>query len=145
MTGQNAATFGNPLAEVKAVAGGPRRIAAYPGRSGHGAFSIRHGEQLQICGLQARLAKFNCLIGLNGSGKSTVLQFIDFVGQQVRGKFDERLAEREWEAKDSTSKLTSQPTVDFAVSLVADKGETDVQRGKLDSTRPHFIARSRES
>ena len=28
------------------------------------------------------LADFTCLIGLNGSGKSTVLQFIDFVANR---------------------------------------------------------------
>lgn len=27
------------------------------------------------------LPKFSCLIGLNGAGKSTVLQFIDFLSQ----------------------------------------------------------------
>ena len=31
------------------------------------------------------MAKFSCLIGLNGVGKSTVLQFADFLAQQVRG------------------------------------------------------------
>ena len=34
---------------------------------------------------QLDMPKFTCLIGLNGAGKSTVLQFIDFLGQQVRG------------------------------------------------------------
>lgn len=29
------------------------------------------------------LNKFSCLVGLNGSGKSTVLQFFDFLSQQV--------------------------------------------------------------
>jgi ABC-type multidrug transport system ATPase subunit len=84
------------------------------------------------------LVKFNCLIGLNGAGKSTVLQFIDFVGQQVRGKIDGWLAEREWEAKDITSKLTSHPTVDFAVSLVADTGERGVTwEARFDPTKLH--------
>jgi ABC-type lipoprotein export system ATPase subunit len=84
------------------------------------------------------LEKFNCLIGLNGAGKSTVLQFIDFVGQQVRGKFDEWLTEREWEAGDITSKLISQPTVDFAVSLVADTGETGVTwEARFDPSKLH--------
>jgi predicted ATPase len=84
------------------------------------------------------LAKFNCLIGLNGAGKSTVLQFIDFVGQQVRGKIDGWLAEREWEAKDITSKLTSRPTVDFAVSLVADTGDKGVTwEGRFDPSKLH--------
>jgi ABC-type branched-subunit amino acid transport system ATPase component len=84
------------------------------------------------------LEKFNCLIGLNGAGKSTVLQFIDFVGQQVRGKIDGWLAEREWEAKDITSKLTSHPTVDFGVSLVADTGEKDVTwEARFDPSKLH--------
>ena len=30
------------------------------------------------------LPKFSCLIGLNGAGKSTVLQFIDFLSQLMR-------------------------------------------------------------
>ena len=34
------------------------------------------------------LAKFNCLVGLNSSGKSTVLQFFDFLAQQVKGDLD---------------------------------------------------------
>jgi predicted ATPase len=84
------------------------------------------------------LEKFNCLIGLNGAGKSTVLQLIDFVGQQVRGKIDEWLAEREWGAKDIASKLTSGPTVDFAVSLVADSGGTDVTwEARFDPSKLH--------
>ena len=41
-----------------------------------------------------RLAKFSCLIGLNGVGKSTVLQFVDFLSQLVRGEMKEWLAEK---------------------------------------------------
>ena len=29
------------------------------------------------------LGKFNCLIGMNGAGKSTVLQVLDFIEHQV--------------------------------------------------------------
>jgi len=84
------------------------------------------------------LVKFNCLIGLNGAGKSTVLQLIDFVGQQVRGNIDGWLTEREWAANDITSKLTSHPTVDFAVSLVADTGERGVTwEARFDPSRLH--------
>lgn len=41
------------------------------------------------------LAKFNCLVGLNGSGKSTFLQFIDFLSQLMKGKMNEWLSKRE--------------------------------------------------
>ncbi len=46
------------------------------------------------------LAKFNCLVGLNGSGKSTVLQFFDFLSQQLRGDIKGWLSKRKWSASD---------------------------------------------
>ena len=52
------------------------------------------------------LPKFSCLIGLNGSGKSTDLQFIDFLSQHVRGDMKGWLAERKWKSTDLKSKLT---------------------------------------
>ena len=39
------------------------------------------------------LAKFTCLVGLNGSGKSTVLQFVDFLSELMRGNLSEWLME----------------------------------------------------
>jgi ABC-type branched-subunit amino acid transport system ATPase component len=67
------------------------------------------------------LAKFTCLIGLNGAGKSTVLQFIDFLAQQVRGDIKGWLEERHWEAKDLKSQLTKKKnTIDFSVLLTHD-------------------------
>ena len=67
------------------------------------------------------LAKFTCLIGLNGAGKSTVLQFIDFLAQQVRGNIKGWLEERHWEAKDLKSQLTKKKnTIDFSVLLTHD-------------------------
>ena len=53
------------------------------------------------------LAKFTCLIGLNGVGKSTVLQCIDFLSQQVRGGLKGWLAERSWKSTDLKSRLTT--------------------------------------
>ncbi|WP_373548049.1 AAA family ATPase [Chamaesiphon sp.] len=38
-----------------------------------------------LINFELSLAKFSCLVGLNGSGKSTVLQFFDFLSQQVIG------------------------------------------------------------
>lgn len=36
------------------------------------------------------LSSFSCLIGLNGAGKTTILQLIDFIGHLVRGSVDMR-------------------------------------------------------
>lgn len=91
------------------------------------------------------LAKFTCLVGLNGAGKSTVLQLVDFIGQQVRGNLEGWLSEREWDAADILSKLVSQPTVDFSVALVANTGETEVtwdasfDVSKLCCTSEHIV------
>ena len=56
------------------------------------------------------------------------------LGNKSGESIEEWLDEREWVAEDITSKLTSEPTVDFAVSLVADTGETGRNVGS--SIRP---------
>ena len=63
------------------------------------------------------LAKFSCLVGLNGSGKSTVLQFFDFLSQQFRGDLSGWLKKRQWEASDLNSKLTRKKNINFEVLL----------------------------
>jgi predicted ATPase len=63
------------------------------------------------------LAKFNCLVGLNGSGKSTVLQFFDFLSQQMRGDLNGWLENRQWESADLNSKLTRKKNISFEILL----------------------------
>jgi predicted ATPase len=73
---------------------------------------------------KADLAKFTCLIGLNGVGKTTVLQLIDFLSQQVRGKIEDWLAERSWKSRDLTSRLGTKKNIEFsAVVSAAEEGE----------------------
>lgn len=50
------------------------------------------------------LGKFNCLVGMNGAGKSTVLQAIDFICQQMHGDISGWLESRNWESKDLYSR-----------------------------------------
>jgi predicted ATPase len=69
------------------------------------------------------LAKFTCLIGLNGVGKSTVVQFIDFLAQQVRGDLGGWLEERSWQAKDINSRLSPRKNIDFDVRLAGHSGD----------------------
>jgi predicted ATPase len=42
------------------------------------------------------LADFNCLVGLNGSGKSTFLQFVSFLSQLMVGNLDDWFVKRKW-------------------------------------------------
>lgn len=78
------------------------------------------------------LAKFTCLIGLNGSGKSTVLQFIDFLSQLVRGDMEGWLEERHWKLSELRSKLVPRKfNIEFCVRFVNDDGEP---AGRWDAT-----------
>jgi len=45
-----------------------------------------------------KLDKLTCLIGINGAGKSSVLQAVDFIAQLMHGRLDEWLAARDWSA-----------------------------------------------
>ncbi len=63
------------------------------------------------------LAKFNCLVGLNGAGKSTVLQFFDFLSQQVKGNLSGWLEKRQWKPSDLNSKLSRKQNITFEIVL----------------------------
>lgn len=73
---------------------------------------------------QLTLAKFTCLIGLNCVGKTTVLQFIDFLSQLVRGDIQDWLDERQWKQRDLRSKLSPKKNIEFCVRLHDAKGKS---------------------
>ena len=83
------------------------------------------------------LAKLTCLVGLNSAGKSTVLQFIDFLAQQVRGDMKRWLSERSWRAKDMKSQLTKKKNIDFAVYLTDDSGEQATWEASFNPVQLH--------
>ncbi|WP_310485296.1 AAA family ATPase [Chamaesiphon sp. VAR_48_metabat_403] len=77
--------------------------------------SIKVDNFKSLVNFELPLSKISCLVGLNGSGKSTVLQFFDFLSQQVRGDLSGWLKEREWESSDLNSKLTRKQNISFEV------------------------------
>ncbi len=79
--------------------------------------NIKANNFKSLVDFELPFSKFNCLVGLNGSGKSTVLQFIDFLSQQVSGDIDEWLDSRQWNARDLNSTLTRQSNITFTVEL----------------------------
>jgi len=85
--------------------------------------SIEANNFKSLVDFKMDLAPFNCLIGLNGTGKSTVLQFFDFVSQLVRGEMKNWLRERKWKPLDLKSKLTKKVNVDFCLFFVEENGE----------------------
>lgn len=84
--------------------------------------SLKVDNFKSLVDFELNLAKFTCLIGLNGSGKSTVLQLMDFLSQQVRGDLKEWLGERGWQSKDIASRLTGRKLIEFEVTLSNDAG-----------------------
>lgn len=64
------------------------------------------------------LGEFNCLIGLNGSGKSTVLQALDFLSHLMIGDVQEWLKLRQWDSSDLNSKLTNTSNIGYKIYFV---------------------------
>ncbi len=77
-------------------------------------------------------AKFNCLIGLNGSGKSTVLQFFDFISQQMKGDITGWLKQRHWGSADLNSKLTNKKNIDFEITFEIESKRKVVWRASFN-------------
>lgn len=83
---------------------------------------IRVDNFKSLVDFELQLAPFTCLIGLNGAGKSTVLQAIDFAAQLFRGDIDGWLAHRGWQVADLGSKLTKRSNI--AIELWLSAGPT---------------------
>lgn len=76
--------------------------------------SIRNFKSLAAFSL--RLSKFNCLVGMNGAGKSTVLQAMDFVAQLMEGRISEWLEMREWSSSELNCKLRPESNIGLAIA-----------------------------
>lgn len=80
-----------------------------------------HAENFKsLADFDLTLAPFTCLVGLNGSGKSTVLQVLDFIAQQFKGDVKSWLKSRQWEAADLNSRLTSKNNIEMSLKLSHD-------------------------
>lgn len=59
---------------------------------------------------------------MNGAGKSTVLQVIDFISQLMEGNVDDWLERRDWSAQELICKLQSKSNIELFVQYQADNG-----------------------
>lgn len=84
-----------------------------------------------LVGFSISLTKFTCLIGLNGAGKSTILQAMDFLSQQMRGDLTGWLKSREWKATDLKSKLGKTSNITFELRCTLDNSAL-VWRGSFN-------------
>lgn len=89
------------------------------------------------------LAKFNCLVGLNGAGKSTVLQAIDFIAQLMKGDISGWLESRNWESSDLNSKFSKKSNISYEVHFNFDgkliKWGGSFNRVSLSCTKEYII------
>lgn len=69
------------------------------------------------------LGRFTCLVGLNGAGKSTILQLLDFCSHIMRGDVETWLQKRAWSAADLGSKFTHSLNIVLGVEVVISSGE----------------------
>lgn len=53
-----------------------------------------------LADLCIRLDRFNCFVGMNGSGKTSILQALDFISQQMHGDLTKWFDERGWKPAD---------------------------------------------
>ena len=79
--------------------------------------SIEIDNFKSLVNFNMKLDAFNCLVGLNGSGKSTVLQGMDFISQLMKGDLTSWLKNRSWDAADLNSKLTKKSNIDVTVTF----------------------------
>lgn len=56
-----------------------------------------------LANFELELAPFTCLIGMNGCGKSTVLQFFDYISHVLSGEVEKWYEAREWEPGEELS------------------------------------------
>lgn len=84
--------------------------------------SVRFVNFKSLIEVTIPLGQFNCLVGMNGAGKSTVLQAFDFLSQLMRGDLQGWLDQRGWKAADLNCKLRKERNITFNVSFTTSDG-----------------------
>jgi len=88
------------------------------------------------------LSDFNCLIGMNGVGKSTVLQLIDFAAQLMEGRVDDWLIRRDWTQHELKCKLRSESNIRLGIKYQTVQGDEIIWTCTFN---PHELLCSTES
>ena len=85
--------------------------------------AIRIKNFKSIGNLNLPMSKFNCLVGMNGAGKSTILQAIDFISQLMAGNVQGWLNSRKWTVQELNCKLLKESNIYVEISYRAQSGQ----------------------
>jgi len=96
--------------------------------------SVRVVNFKSLAAVTIPLVRFNCLVGMNGAGKSTVLQALDFLAQLMRGDVQGWLDGRIWTVADLKCKLRTELHITFNVSFSNAAGGTLTWIGVFNRT-----------
>ena len=86
--------------------------------------SVRVVNFKSLAAVSIPLGHFTCLVGMNGAGKSTVLQALDFLSQLMLGDVQGWLDRRGWSAADLKCKLRRESNITFNVTFKPSAGGT---------------------
>ncbi len=73
--------------------------------------------------LSLNIGHFTCLVGMNGSGKTTVLQAIDFISQVMIGKIEPWMQARGWSVQDLNCRLRKESNITLNVCYRTASGQ----------------------
>jgi len=65
----------------------------------------------------ANIGSFTCLIGLNGSGKTTFLQFLDFIKAMLDGRIEDWFSKHRWKPQDIITFASPKRSVEFEIDV----------------------------
>jgi predicted ATPase len=96
--------------------------------------TIQNFKSLNLIDIE--LGKFNCLIGMNGAGKSTILQALDFISHILMGDVQTWLDNRGWKVSELNCKLQKFNYITISVDFRLESGDfltwlTDINKTHL--------------
>lgn len=72
--------------------------------------------------------KINFIVGMNGSGKSTILQALDFTSQLVKGDIESWLVNREWDIKDLRNQTSKIRRYNIDIEIWLDHPDPEIEK-----------------
>lgn len=83
-----------------------------------------------------KLSDFNCLTGMNGSGKTTTLEIFEFFSDMIKG------SDIDWFSKYDINNIYSPKNIDFSVSCINNSGEVYKWKGIFNVNERYCIKES---